>query len=68
MTEVEKLTDLRQELVGRRRMLIENYQEAVYGEGSANSIEPIRTAIDAVDMAISAVTQTESVIRRAGVF
>jgi hypothetical protein len=53
MTEIEKLTILRDKLVIRRRALVESFQRAAPERLTGDSIVQIQSAIEAVDRAIS---------------
>jgi hypothetical protein len=53
VTEIEKLTHLREKLVIRRRSLVEGFQRAAPERLSGNAIVQIQGAIEAVDRAIS---------------
>ena len=53
MTEIEKLTNLREKLVIRRRSLVEGFQRAAPERLSGDAIVQIQSAIEAVDRAIS---------------
>lgn len=52
MTEVEKLTTLRDKLVARRRSLVESFQRVPPERLTGESITEIQNAIEAVNRAI----------------
>ena len=52
VTEIEKLTNLREKLVVRRRSLIASFQKAAPDRLTGHSITQIQSAIEAVDRAI----------------
>ena len=52
MTEIEKLTNLREKLVIRRRSLVEVFQKSAPDRLTGDSITRIQSAIEAVDRAI----------------
>lgn len=52
MTQIEKLTNLREKLVIRRRSLVESLQRAAPERLTGESILRIQSAIEAVDRAI----------------
>jgi len=60
MTEIEKLTVLRDKLVARRRSLAESFQRVSPERLTGESITEIQNAIEAVNRAIEEETHTES--------
>jgi hypothetical protein len=52
VTEIEKLINLREKLVIRRRSVVECFQKAAPDRLTGNSITQIQSAIEAVDRAI----------------
>ena len=52
MTEIEKLTALRNKLVARRRTLVDDLQRAVPEQLNGESIMQIQNAIEAVNRAV----------------
>ena len=52
MTEIEKLTALRNKLVARRRALVDDLQRAVPEQLNGESIMQIQNAIEAVNRAV----------------
>jgi hypothetical protein len=65
MTEIEKLTNLREKLVIRRRSLVEGFQKAAAERLTGDSILQIQSAIEAVDRAIEDEMSTLDTRRRA---
>jgi hypothetical protein len=65
MTEIEKLTSLREKLVIRRRALVASFQKAAPDRLSGDSIVRIQSAIEAVDRAIEDESSTHGAWRRA---
>jgi hypothetical protein len=65
MTEIEKLTSLREKLVIRRRSLVASFQKAAPDRLSGDAIVRIQSAIEAVDRAIEDESSTHKVWRRA---
>jgi len=65
VTEIEKLTNLREKLVVRRRSLVESFQRAAAERLSGDSIVQIQSAIEAVDRAIADEMSTHDSRRRA---
>jgi hypothetical protein len=65
MTEIEKLTSLREKLVIRRRSLVEHFQKAAPDRLTGDSITLIQSAIEAVDRAIEDEMSTHEPRRRA---
>ena len=65
MTEIEKLTNLREKLVVRRRSLVESFQRAAPERLSGDSVARIQSAIEAVDRAIADEMSTHDLRRRA---
>ena len=69
MTEIEKLTVLRDKLVARRRSLVESLHTVAAEQLTGDSIMRIQSAIEAVSRAIEEEMRTESARegrRRAG--
>jgi hypothetical protein len=64
MTEIEKLTTLRDKLVARRRSLIESFQKTAPERLTGDSIVQIQSAIEAVDRAIEDEMSSHDVRRR----
>jgi hypothetical protein len=60
MTEIEKLTILRDKLVVQRRSLVESLQKAAAGQLTGDSIMLIQGAIEAVNRAIEDETRAET--------
>jgi hypothetical protein len=60
MTEIEKLTTLREKLVARRRMLAESLADVDPEQLSGKSISLVQDGIEAVDRAIEDEMHTES--------
>jgi hypothetical protein len=52
VTEIEKLINLREKLVIRRRSIVEGFQKAAPDRLTGDSITHIQSAIEAVDRAI----------------
>ena len=65
MTEIEKLTILRDKLVIRRRALVESFQRAAPDRLTGDSIVQIQNAIEAVDRATADEMSTQDSRRRA---
>jgi hypothetical protein len=65
MTEIEKLTTLREKLVAQRRSLVESFQKAAPERLTGDSISRIQSAIEAVDRAIEDEMSTHDARRRA---
>ena len=65
MTEIEKLTNLREKLVIRRRSLVEGFQKAAPERLTGDSILQVQSAIEAVDRAIEDEMSTHDARRRA---
>jgi predicted Holliday junction resolvase-like endonuclease len=65
VTEIEKLTNLREKLVIRRRSLVEGLQRAAPERLTGESILRIQSAIEAVDRAIEDEMSTHDTRRRA---
>ena len=65
VTEIEKLTNLREKLVIRRRTLAEAFQRAAPERFTGSSILQIQSAIEAVDRAIADEISTNDTRRRA---
>lgn len=65
MTEIEKLTHLREKLVIRRRSLVEGFQKAAPERLTGDSFLQIQSAIEAVDRAIEDEMSTHDTRRRA---
>ena len=65
VTEIEKLTNLREKLVIRRRSLVESFQRAAPERLSGDSVARIQSAIEAVDRAIADEMSTHDSRRRA---
>jgi hypothetical protein len=65
VTEIEKLTNLREKLVIRRRSLVESFQEAAPDRLTGDAIVRIQGAIEAVDRAIDDERSTHEARRRA---
>jgi hypothetical protein len=65
VTEIEKLTKVREKLVIRRRSLIEHFQRVDPERMTGDSIIQIQGAIDAVDRAIQDEASTQDARRRA---
>jgi hypothetical protein len=65
MTEIEKLTTLREKLVAQRRSLVESFQRAAPERLTGDSIMRIQSAIEAVDRAIEDEMSTHDARRRA---
>jgi hypothetical protein len=65
MSEIEKLTTLREKLVVRRRSLVESFQKAAPEGLTGDSITRIQSAIEAVDRAIEDEMSTHDARRRA---
>ena len=65
MTEIEKLTNLREKLVIRSRSLVEGFQKAAPDRLTGDSITRIQSAIEAVDRAIEDERSTHDTRRRA---
>jgi hypothetical protein len=65
MTEIEKLTNLREKLVIRRRSLVEHFQKVAPERLTGDSLMRIQSAIEAVDRAITDEMSTHDVRRRA---
>ena len=64
VTEIEKLTTLREKLVARRRSLVETFQRAAPERFTGDSIVQIQSAIEAVDRAIEDEMSTHDTRRR----
>jgi hypothetical protein len=64
VTEIEKLTTLREKLVARRRSLVESFQRAAPERFTGDSIVQIQSAIEAVDRAIEDEMSTHDTRRR----
>ena len=64
MTEIEKLTTLREKLVTRRRTLVESFQRAAPERFTGDSIVQIQSAIEAVGRAIEDEMATHDTRRR----
>jgi hypothetical protein len=60
MTEIEKLTVLRDKLIARRRTLVESFQRVPPERLTGESITEIQGAIEAVNRAIEDETHAES--------
>ena len=60
MTEIEKLTSLREKLVVRRRTLVAYLQKALPEQLTGDSVMRIQNAVEAVDRAIEDEMRTES--------
>jgi hypothetical protein len=60
MTEIEKLANLRDKLIARRRLLVAYLQKALPEQLTGESIMWIQSAIEAVDRAIEDETRAES--------
>jgi hypothetical protein len=60
MTEIEKLANLRNKLIVRRRLLVANLQEALPERLTGEAIMRIQGAIEAVDRAIEDETRAAS--------
>jgi hypothetical protein len=65
VTEIEKLTRLREKLVVRRRSLVERFQRVDPDRLTGESIVRIQSAIESVDRAIDDETSTHDARRRA---
>ena len=65
MSEIEKLTSLREKLVIRRRELVAGFQKATPDRLTGDSIVRIQSAIEAVDRAIEDEGSTVDAWRRA---
>jgi hypothetical protein len=65
VTEIEKLTNLREKLVIRRRSLVEGFQKAAPERLTGDSFLQIQSAIEAVDRAIEDEMSTHDTRRRA---
>jgi hypothetical protein len=65
VTEIEKLTNLREKLVIRRRSLVEGFQKAAPERLTGDSFLQIQGAIEAVDRAIEDEMSTHDTRRRA---
>jgi hypothetical protein len=65
VTEIEKLTNLREKLVIRRRSLVEGFRKAAPDRLTGDSITRIQSAIEAVDRAIEDERSTHDAWRRA---
>jgi len=65
VTEIEKLTNLREKLVIRRRSLVEGFQKAAPERLTGDSILQVQSAIEAVDRAIEDEMSTHDTRRRA---
>ena len=65
MTEIEKLTSLREKLVIRRRALVESFQKAAPERLTGDSVVRVQSAIEAVDRAIADEISTHDSRRRA---
>ncbi len=52
MTEIEKLTNLREKLIAQRRLLVAHLQKALPEQLTGESITRIQSAIEAVNRAI----------------
>jgi hypothetical protein len=65
VTEIEKLTNLREKLVIRRRALVDGFQKAAPERLTGDSITRIQSAIEAVDRAIADEMSTHDARRRA---
>ena len=65
MTEIEKLTKLREKLVIRRRSLVEGFQKTAPDRLTGESITRIQSAIEAVDRALEDERSTHDARRRA---
>ena len=65
MTEIEKLTNLREKLVIRRRSIVEGFQKVAPDRLTGHSITQIQSAIDAVDRAIQDERSSHDAWRRA---
>jgi hypothetical protein len=53
LTESEKLTLLRDRLIGRRREIVEHLQKASFDQNGSDDLARIQNAIDAVAKAIA---------------
>ena len=62
MTEIEKLTALRNKLVARRRTLVDDLQRAVPELLNGESIMQIQSAIEAVNRAMEDETRAERLL------
>jgi hypothetical protein len=65
VTEIEKLTNLREKLVIRRRSLVESFQRAAPERLTGDSVARIQSAIEAVDRAIADEMSNHDLRRRA---
>lgn len=65
VTEIDKLTNLREKLVIRRRALVEGFQKTAPDRLTGGSITQIQSAIEAVDRAIEDERSTHDARRRA---
>jgi hypothetical protein len=65
VTEIEKLTKVREKLVTRRRSLMDRFQTVDPGRMTGDSIMQIQGAIEAVDRAIQDELSTQDARRRA---
>ena len=65
MTEIEKLTNLREKLVIRRRSIVDGFQKAAPDRLTGDSITQIQSAIEAVDRAIQDERSSHDAWRRA---
>jgi hypothetical protein len=65
VTEIEKLTNLREKLLIRRRSLVEGFQKTAPDRLTGDSITRIQSAIEAVDRAIEDESSNHDVRRRA---
>lgn len=65
MTEIDKLTNLREKLVIRRRALVEGFQKTAPDRLTGESITRIQSAIEAVDRALEDERSTHDARRRA---
>jgi hypothetical protein len=59
LTESEKLTFLRDRLIGRRREIVEHLQNASFDQNGSDDLARIQNAIDAVAKAIAEEQYTE---------
>jgi hypothetical protein len=64
VTEIEKLTTLREKLVARRRSLVDSFQKSASERFTGDSIVQIQGAIEAVDRAIEDEMSTHDTRRR----
>jgi hypothetical protein len=65
VTEIEKLTNLREKLVIRRRSIVESFQKTAPDRLTGDSITQIQSAIEAVDRAIQDERSSHDAWRRA---